>query len=81
MKRKITGYHLDDEGHWVAELDCAHNQHVRNQPPWTNRPWVTTPGGRAARIGSTLECVKCEKRMPPDCIAAAHTAMDNGSTT
>ncbi|MGH7532827.1 MAG: DUF3565 domain-containing protein, partial [Gemmatimonadales bacterium] len=23
MQRTITGFHQDDEGHWVAELDCG----------------------------------------------------------
>src|SRR6185312_9250223 len=41
VQRKITGYHRDDEQHWVAELDCGHNQHVRHNPPWVSRPWVT----------------------------------------
>jgi len=43
VKQPIVGYHLDDEGHWVAELACGHGQHVRHDPPWQVRPWVTTP--------------------------------------
>ena len=39
MQRKITGFHLDEEGHWVAELECGHNQHVRHDPPYVERPW------------------------------------------
>ena len=48
--RKITGFHPDEEGDWVAELECGHQQHVRHEPPWQVRPWVVTPEGRAARI-------------------------------
>ncbi|MGH8461206.1 MAG: DUF488 family protein, N3 subclade [Stenotrophobium sp.] len=59
MQRHITGFHQDDSGDWVAELDCGHGQHVRHQPPWINRPWTTTPAGRAAMLGSTLECRLC----------------------
>lgn len=66
MKRSITGFHLDDEHHWVAELECGHNQHVRHDPPWVNRPWVITPEGRARMIGRALECVKCDAGAPPD---------------
>jgi hypothetical protein len=60
MKQAIVGFHPDETGHWVAELRCGHDQHVRHNPPWTNRPWVTTEAGRAARLGSLLECKKCD---------------------
>ncbi|MFA3790879.1 DUF3565 domain-containing protein [Aliiglaciecola sp. SL4] len=66
MKRAILGYHQDDENHWVAELDCGHNQHVRHTPPWTNRPWVLTVTGRNAKIGFMLNCKKCDRNEPKD---------------
>jgi hypothetical protein len=66
MERSITGYHLDDEKHWVAELECGHFQHVRHNPPWSDRPWVLTEEGRARMIGTSLNCVKCESSAPPD---------------
>jgi len=66
MKQPIAGYHLDDEGHWVAELACGHFQHVRHTPPWVARPWVTTEAGRQAYLGKRLECKKCELGAPPD---------------
>jgi hypothetical protein len=25
MERQVTGFHQDEEGHWVAELECGHN--------------------------------------------------------
>ena len=61
MKRKIIGFHQDEEHHWVADLDCGHTQHVRHNPPLTSRPWVTTPEGRRERIGFVLECKKCDE--------------------
>jgi hypothetical protein len=61
MKRKIVDYHIDAENHWVAELDCGHGQHVRDDPPWRDRPWVRTEGGRASRLGQELNCVRCEE--------------------
>lgn len=64
VKQPIVGYHLDDEGHWVAELACGHGQHVRHDPPWQVRPWVTTPEGRAKFLGFELECLKCERGEP-----------------
>jgi len=60
MDRRIIGFHTDDEGHWVAELECGHTQHVRHDPPWQVREWVTTPAGRASFLGKTLWCKKCE---------------------
>ena len=61
MLRPITGYHLDEEGHWVAELACGHHQHVRHDPPWQMRLWVTTKAGRQAYLGRQLPCVKCDR--------------------
>jgi hypothetical protein len=66
MDRAITGFHLDDEGHWVAELACGHDRHVRHDPPWQNRAWVATPEGRRAAIGRLLACRKCEQDAPRD---------------
>ncbi|HET6629449.1 MAG TPA: DUF3565 domain-containing protein [Woeseiaceae bacterium] len=60
MQQKIVGYHQDEEKHWVAQLACGHNQHVRHNPPWTNRPWVVTQAGRDRMLGRELKCVKCE---------------------
>jgi len=60
MKKRIVGFHQDEEGHWVAELECGHTQHTRHNPPWINRPWVTTPEGREAAIGESLDCKRCD---------------------
>jgi hypothetical protein len=61
MKQPITGFHLDDDGHWVAELECGHGQHVRHRPPWELRPWVLTAEGRRSRLGVELDCVLCDR--------------------
>ena len=60
MNRRIIGFHRDDEGHWVADLDCGHRQHVRHDPPWQVREWVTTETGRERFLGTVLNCVRCE---------------------
>jgi len=61
MKKRIVGYHVDDEHHWVAELECGHDQHVRHQPPWINSPWVITREGRDSKLGEMLDCRKCDE--------------------
>ncbi|OTG64244.1 DUF3565 domain-containing protein [Acinetobacter silvestris] len=64
MQQAIIGFHLDDEQHWVADLACSHAQHVRHNPPWQNRPWVTTEAGRKEKLGMMLECKQCDKNFP-----------------
>jgi hypothetical protein len=64
MQRRIVGYHKDELGDWVAELECGHGQHVRHNPPWVNRPWVITPEGRNAQLGQLLNCRKCDEATP-----------------
>jgi len=66
MQQAIVGYHLDQENHWVAQLECGHFQHVRYNPPWINRPWVVTSQGRASMLGQRLECKKCDAGAPAD---------------
>ena len=66
MQQPITGFHTDAEGHWVAQLVCGHNQHVRHDPPWQLRPWVVTVEGRAAALGRALACRKCDTGAPRD---------------
>jgi Protein of unknown function (DUF3565) len=57
--RKIVGFHQDDVLEWVADLECGHQQHVRHNPPWTTRHWVTTSQGRLGHIGRELPCSLC----------------------
>lgn len=60
MLRRMVGFHLDEHGDWVADLECGHTQHVRHQPPWQLRPWVMTEEGRDSKLGQELDCKKCE---------------------
>lgn len=66
MLSPIVDYHQDDENHWVARLACGHFQHVRHDPPWVNRVWVTSQEGRDAKLGLELLCKKCERNEPLD---------------
>lgn len=61
MRRRIVAFHEDSAGQWVAELECGHTQHVRHEPPWQVRPWVGTVEGRAAMIGTALDCLRCQE--------------------
>jgi tellurite methyltransferase len=72
--RSIDGFHQDDEGDWVAELSCWHNQHVRHQPPFHERSWVTTAEGRTSRIGAPLECPLCDRAELPADLRVVRTA-------
>ena len=65
MTRQITGFHQDDEAHWVADLSCGHTQHLRHDPPTVERPWVLTAAGRERRLGETLECPECARAELP----------------
>src|SRR5947209_3101611 len=60
-ERTILSFEQDSDGVWIATLACGHTQHVRHEPPWQNREWVTTETGRAAMIGRTLHCGWCEQ--------------------
>ncbi|MAT64996.1 MAG: pressure-regulated protein [Gammaproteobacteria bacterium] len=72
MRRPIVGFQRDEEGHWVAELACGHLQHVRHNPPWIERPWVTTAAGRRSKIGARLNCTKCDRGESRDVARPPH---------
>lgn len=74
MQRTIVGFHQDEDGDWVAELSCLHNQHVRHQPPFQQRPWVVDKSQRAARIGAALDCPLCDRAELPEGLHVARTA-------
>ena len=66
IARKIVGFHQDEQREWVADLECGHSVHVRHNPPWINRAWVSTPEGRAAKLGESLNCTLCDSPDTPD---------------
>lgn len=61
MEQPIVGFHQDEVGDWVADLACGHTQHVRHNPPLTNRPWVVTEQGRQQFLGFKLNCKLCDE--------------------
>ncbi len=81
MIRAIVSFHADESGEWVAELSCLHSQHVRHQPPFRQREWVTTPAGRVEKIGSEIDCPLCDRAELPEGLRIVRTAgpFDAGS--
>ena len=74
MHRSIINFGQDANDDWFAILDCGHRQHLRHQPPFVERPWVTTADGRAAHLGHDLNCVRCERcELPADFVAYKRT--------
>ncbi len=63
MQQAIVGFHQDEEQHWVAELACGHNQHMRHNPPWINRSWVMSTEGRQRMLGHCLNCKRCDEAL------------------
>ena len=63
MQRRVVSFYQDEHMHWAARLDCGHGLHVRHDPPWTIREWVITEEGRDARIGSLMECKRCDDEL------------------
>jgi hypothetical protein len=81
MQRGIIGFRQDDEGDWIADLSCLHSQHVRHRPPFFDRPWVLDAEGRAARIGTDLDCPLCDRcELPADLELARTAGPFDGST-
>jgi hypothetical protein len=88
MEQPIIGYHLDAEGHWVADLACGHKQHVRHNPPMVARPWVLTEAGRNGRLGLRLNCKRCDEigsavaeAVRQACYRAAQEAFEEGGSS
>jgi tellurite methyltransferase len=74
MQRIMVGFHPDELGDWVAELDCLHTQHVRHDPPWQERLWVRTELGRRSRLGLRIDCPLCDRAEVPGGLVTVRTA-------
>lgn len=77
----IAGFHQDDDGVWVAELECGHPQHVRHRPPFQVTQWVTSQQGRDAHIGARLACKFCRMpRLPGGMVEYKRTPLFDAAT-
>lgn len=61
MKQTIISFHKAEDDDWVADLKRDHIQHVRHDPPWQLRSWVTSVEGRKSMLSKILYCKKCER--------------------
>jgi hypothetical protein len=66
MHHAISDYFQGKAGHWVAKLDCGHEQELIHNPPVANNAWVLTQTGRDDKIGVLLVCKKCIAGVAPD---------------
>ena len=66
VPRAILGFVADEDGDWVALLDCGHRRHVRHRPPLSSYAWVLDPAGREAHLGQAIECDRCRQRTWPE---------------
>ena len=64
MQRAIVGFHQDERGDWIAELACGHRRHVRHRPPFEVREWVVDDASRQARLGTPIDCGRCDQELP-----------------
>lgn len=81
MKRRIIGFHRDEQAHWAADLDCGHARHVRHDPPFVERPWVQDAAARDAHRGDVLDCLRCDAlEWPPGLMAYRRTAIFEADT-
>lgn len=62
-KRSAVGFHRDEQGRWMARLDCGHEVPVRHEPPWVD---LLTDEGRKKALGMTAACAKCEAATATD---------------
>ncbi len=59
VERTIVAFQQDRAGDWLAVLDCGHTRHLRHDPPWMERAWLTSEAERRRRIGQRIPCQTC----------------------
>lgn len=60
VDRRILAVHEESADTCVVALDCGHRRHVRDRPPFERHPWVRDADARAARVGQSIECGRCD---------------------
>jgi hypothetical protein len=53
---------LTRRGTGLQNSSAATLSTVRHDPPWQVRPWIRTQEGRAAMVGTNLDCWRCAEQ-------------------
>jgi hypothetical protein len=59
VPRRIRDFHRTPDLRWIADLTCGHSMPIVVAVAPYGKPWVETPEGRAARIGTLCDCWRC----------------------
>lgn len=66
VPRTILGWRREAADTVVSTLDCGHDRHVRHQPPLSSHAWVLDDAACDARVGASIECLRCGQRLLPE---------------
>lgn len=76
----MLSFETDEQGDWLARLDCGHRRHIRHRPPIDDYPWIADPAARASKLGAAIECDRCGRReLPTDAVAYRTLEFDQTS--
>lgn len=66
VPRTIVELSREAEAEVILGLDCGHRRHVRHRPPLSEHPWVLDDSSSEARVGGSIECLRCGQRLLPE---------------
>ncbi len=65
IPRTISSWRRESSDAVIVRLECGHDRHVRERPPLSSHPWVLDDAACEARVGATIECLRCARRELP----------------
>lgn len=86
MQRRVVGLQRDEEGDWLADLDCLHTLQVGRTDtfgahgPVRDRSAKDDEDGPAERTPVELECPLCDRAELPEGLVVVRTAGPFGDT-
>lgn len=66
VPRTISSWRREAVDAVVLRLHCGHDRHVRHRPPLSSHAWVTDDAACEARVGESIECLRCGQRRMPE---------------